>query len=676
MEKQSPWPPVPLQDTLLYYHHTLLTFIVLVVVLVPPVRVAAQDAIEPTFGEMKILKEEETVSIAARHEQPISQAPSNVYVITDDDIRQSGATDIPTVLRRIPGIEVMQVTGADFNVSVRGNNQLQANKLLVMVDGRSIYLEGQGVVFWKLLPVTLPEIKRIEVVKGPSSSLYGFNAFDGVINIITKSPDELKGSLLQVGGGNYGTFTGTAIYAGRQGKFAYRLSAGHDQNQQWRNPDALAFRGSKLNIYTEYDMSSDAKLSVSGGVVESNRFDGPFISTVVTSSQPSQQYANLAYERQNFFVRGWWTGFSNTGVIQTNPLLGNLISATDRNGSSVNNERNDVYNIDTQHTIELGPSTRLSYGVNYRHITVSSNFLLSTAKQDRLGLFVENEWKIIPALTLVGGVRYDLHTVIKPTVSPRLALVYRPLPDHTFRVALAIGYRPPTPFETGILDLTNINLPSPLPSPPTMVLRGSQILSPEEIISYDAGYQGWFWKHRLRLRADIFFNHISNLIETRSPSPTTISFFNGPQADIYGGEIGVEFLVTRWLSGFANYSYQQIGQSITGEARRGAPGSKFNIGFRGEWENGLNGEAGLYHVGSATYPLSEPFTTFAPLGIMTPSTLVGSYSLVNVRLAYSIWHDTAEVAITGFNAFNDRHKEHPLGDTIGSRVMGWLTLKF
>ena len=86
--------------------------------------------------ELQLLKEEETVSIASRYEQPISQSPSNVYVITDEDIRHSGATDLPTILRRVPGIEVMQVTGADFNVSIRGDNQLNANTLLVMVDGR------------------------------------------------------------------------------------------------------------------------------------------------------------------------------------------------------------------------------------------------------------------------------------------------------------------------------------------------------------------------------------------------------------------------------------------------------------------------------------------------------------------------------------------------------------
>ncbi|MBX3301361.1 MAG: TonB-dependent receptor, partial [Nitrospira sp.] len=180
-------------------------------------------------GEAKAEREEEllylreeTVSIAARHEQPISEAPSNVYVITDDDIRRSGATDLPTVLRRIPGLEVMQVTGADFNVSVRGDNQLVSNKLLVMVDGRSIYVDVQGSVFWKAIPVTLPEIKRIEVQKGPASVLYGFNAFDGIINIITKSPEEMKGATAQFGGGTYGTINSAAVYANRYKKLGFR----------------------------------------------------------------------------------------------------------------------------------------------------------------------------------------------------------------------------------------------------------------------------------------------------------------------------------------------------------------------------------------------------------------------------------------------------------------------
>jgi len=183
--------------------------------------------------------EDQQVSIADLHEVPITKASGNVYVITDEDIRHSGATDLPTVLRRIPGMEVVQMTGANYDVSVRGDNQSRANKLLVLLDGRSIYEDMQAEVIWKMIPVTLPEIKRIEVLKGPASAIYGFNAFDGVINIITKSPEEMKGATLQFGGGEFGTITSAAIAAGKQGKLGYRLSVGHDQNSQWRDRHAL-----------------------------------------------------------------------------------------------------------------------------------------------------------------------------------------------------------------------------------------------------------------------------------------------------------------------------------------------------------------------------------------------------------------------------------------------------
>jgi iron complex outermembrane receptor protein len=258
------------------------------------------SATEQQLQEEALYLKEETISIASRYEQPISQAPSNVYVVTDEDIRHSGATDLPTVFRRIPGLEVMQMTGADFNVSMRGDNQPGANKLLVMVDGRSIYEDTQGAVFWKAIPVTLPEIKRIEVQKGPASVLYGFNAFDGIINIITKSPEEMKGATVQVGGGSYGTISSAAIYANRYEKFSYRISYGHDQTQQWRNGSALAYRDNKFNVQTEYALGGDSKLTFAGGLVDVNRFDGIVSSVATQSVVPALGYAQANYERPRF----------------------------------------------------------------------------------------------------------------------------------------------------------------------------------------------------------------------------------------------------------------------------------------------------------------------------------------------------------------------------------------
>jgi iron complex outermembrane receptor protein len=633
--------------------------------------------------ELELIKEEETVSIAARHEQPISQAPANVYVITDEDIRQSGAIDIPTLLRRIPGMEVMQMNGADFNVSVRGNNQPGANKLLVMVDGRSIYLDVQGQFFWKLLPVTLPEIKRIEVLKGPASALWGFNAFDGVINIITKSPEEMKGTTLQFGGGSNGTIMASAIQAGTVDKFGYRLSIGHNQNADWTNSSSLAIRENLFNALTEYALSPESKLKVSGGIVGSNAFNALLAQDVIDPIRPTQSYASIGYERPNFFVRTYWNQYNDLSQPVFQPPLAPFLTLQAKDGSTTQSFLSNTYNIDTQHALEFWPANQLTYGLNYRLNTLSSNGISQYSTENRLGFFFQDEWKVAQPVTLIAGLRYDLDTFIHPTVSPRVALLYSPSPDHTFRVSGSVAYRPPTLFEKKSASQVTTNPPLP---PGTTGVVGGESLSPEQIISYDLGYQGWYLQHRLRVRADAFYNHISDLISARNLSPSIATYSNDSgSADIYGGELGVEYLATKWLTGFVNYSYQDIFQTFTGRIQRGGPHNKFNVGLRGEWENGLNGEAIFHYYGSASYPPGQSFTSFSQAGLVTlPNPNVGAYNLLNLRGGYKFWQQKtaagymrdAEVAISAFNALNDKHQEYSLGETIGSRVMGWLTVRF
>lgn len=646
----------------------------------------------PVSNDLELLKEEETVSIASRYEQPISQAPSNVYVVTDDDIRLSGATDLPTILRRIPGLEVMQMTGADFNVSARGANQPFANKMLVMVDGRSIYLDVQGNVFWKSLPITIPEIKRIEVLKGPASAMYGFNAFDGVINIITKSPEEMKGTTLQFGGGEQGTASSAAVHAGTIGKFGYRLSVGRDQTQQWRERNALAFRAHKFNVHTDYALSSRSKLQISGGLVETNRYDGQVGEVTSNSIRPSFGYANAVYEQGDFLIRAWWSGYTDHATISPLPQLTDFLSVTDRNGVSTNPFSGNTYNVDVQHAVNLGSTNRLLYGANYRHNSLSSPAIDQFSRESRLGLFLQDEWRATAAITIVAGLRYDLHTQINGTWSPRVAILYQPIEGHTFHLSGSAAYRPPTLFESHQDQRVTTTIPTGVPFPPsvstTVPVTGATGLAPEQISSYEAGYQGWYWKHRLRVRADLFYNHISDVIGSRPLAGGASGFVNDPgSADIYGGEAGIEFLARRWLSGFANYAYEEIGQSFSGTVRRGAPRSKVSAGVRTEWENGLSGEISYYYVGAATYPIAQSFTLLASIpttGVTTPGDRVGSYNLLNLRAGYRFWQEKAaagymrdaEVAVSVFNALNDEHKEHPLGDLIGRRVMGWLTVRF
>jgi iron complex outermembrane receptor protein len=347
----------------------------------------------------------------------------------------------------------------------------------------------------------------------------------------------------------------------------------------------------------------------------------------------------------------------------------------------------NTYNIDAQHTVDLWSSNKLTYGLNYRHNTYLNNrFFPGPALEERLGLYIQDEWHITPTLTAVGGVRFDMDTFISPTYSPRGALIYSPIEDHTFRASASVGYRPPTITETHDHSAALFNIP---PFPPFVsFLQGNNGLVPEQIISYELEYQGWYLKHRLRVRGAVFFNHISELIGTRLQGAGSIynnggnTFSGTGEADIRGGEAGFEYLATTWLSTFANFSYVDIGQTYRGGISRGAPRWKSNAGIRTEFQNGLSGEMLVHYVGSANYNLNGAF--FSPLflaGNPAPSTTVSSYTLLNLRGAYRFWQEKtagreAEFAVSAFNALNDKHKEHPLGETIGSLVMGWLTVKY
>ncbi|MGE0827610.1 MAG: TonB-dependent receptor plug domain-containing protein [Candidatus Binatia bacterium] len=642
-----------------------------------------QKLVAPTTGaleEVLLLLHEETVVTAARHAQPLSEAPSNVYVITAEDIRHSGATDVPTILRRIPGIDVLQMNSASFSVSARGDNQLSANKMLVLVDGRSIYEDVQGGVSWKALPVTLLEIQRIEVLKGPASAVYGFNAYDGVINIITKSPEEMRGATFQFAGGDLGTIAAAATLAGTHGSWGYRLSASRDQNDQWRRRHPLAFRSHTFNLQAEYHLPDHSFLRLRGGMIDVNRDANQFASDIIMSRVYTHGSLDLAYERENFTLRTWWTTQDATGNVRPHPLLpAGFLHIHQRTDEALSQTGTQTYNVEFQHTITWGPTQRLIYGANYRHITLSANYTKPHFNtEERLGLFFQHEWRIAPQLLLNLGLRYDLDDEIPPTVSPRIALLYTPIAGHTFRISGSVAFRPPTLVQTYLFSTADISLPLPPPYDRlTNSNRGSHSVDPEKIITYEIGYQGWFLRHRARLRADLFLNHLSQLIDLKQTGPTSVTYANQGKAEIGGGEIGGEFQFTPWLSGFANYAGQAIlFQTFINGARRSGPQYRINIGLRGEWDNGLSLNVLWHYAGTGRSGISGTFREFAPFGVVRPKPTLSPYSLLNLRVAYRFWNDRVEVAISVFNALNDRHREHPLTEVIGHRVVGWLNMRF
>ena len=485
-------------------------------------------------------------------------------------------------------------------------------------------------------------------------------------------------------GGEFGTLTTSAVQAGTVGKFGYRVSAGRDQNQQWDDPDALAFRSHKFNVHTRYELPHDANVQVSGGLTDINRFDGSVQSILTQSTEHTDGYASLGYQKGSFSISSFWRRVESTADNILHPALAPFQRITGNDGSPITVQPVNTYDVEAQHTVDLGASNALTYGVNYRNNSVSGNNI-DNSDENRLGFYLEDMWEALEKLNVISGVRVDLHSAINPTYSPRLALVYKINPKQSLRASGSVAYRAPTLIDENLDIISTTTIPTGAPPPFDVFqqitnVRGSSDLDPEQIVSYEIGYQGWFLKgNRLRIRADLFFNHVSDLLLSGD-------FLNDRgSADIYGGETGFEFLATSWLTGYANYAYQEIGQTFSdNNSRRAAPQNKINAGLRGDWvdthtNEGPSGEIGIHHVGGATYGISGGFTDLASSGLVSPNVIpnvnVGAYTLLNLRGAYQ-FKNNMELAVSVSNALNDEHNEHPLGDVIKSRVMGWLTVEF
>jgi len=207
-------------------HHRIVRLIVLMVALPGMVtRATAQVAPPPPDLGRSTLEDLMQIQItsASRREQRADEVPAAVFVITQDDIRRSGMRTLPELFRLVPGVQVAQLTSSKWAVSIRGFNDQYSNKLLVLIDGQSIYKRVFSGVFWDAEDLVLDDIDRIEVIRGPGGAVWGANAVNGIINIVTKSAKDSQGALVRLSAGTFDRAQATARYGGSFGSVAYRV---------------------------------------------------------------------------------------------------------------------------------------------------------------------------------------------------------------------------------------------------------------------------------------------------------------------------------------------------------------------------------------------------------------------------------------------------------------------
>lgn len=630
---------------------------------------AEKAAAEETGAETLLFMEVPVVVTASRKEQPITEAPAAVTVVTAEDIRQSGYLTIPDVLRSVSGVHVMTLSARDQQVGIRGINAPFNNKVLVLIDGRSVYLDINGNVLWSLFPIGMEEIERIEVIKSPISTLYGANAFSGVVNIITKTAQQLEGTEVHLTGGSRETYVGSLIHAGALNKLRYKLSAGFDRTDEWGTSDR-AGDVVRLNLSLGYQIGPEHSIALSGGTTHTDDTKA-FLTETVGSAKVAGDfdYLQLNYRFEQFKVRAY---------LKTEDFDGLLLRQRDQTEWD-----SASYDVDAQYAFDAGTSHSLLVGADFRLNKIQKNtHIPDDHSQELWAAFIEDEFRITDTLRLIAGVRYDHHPLVEDHFSPRGTVLYTPAKDHMLRFSVAKAYRNPSLVDSyiNLAQQTTISLPPDVPS--TFVQQGNERIKSEGVTSFETGYQGTF-AERATLGVNVYYNDYSDLFIYPNevtfyapgelfpgspggliPKRTVAMAQNGGGAWGVGGELDLNVLVYDWLSLLTNYSWQQITDkednptTLTlnekGRVRREVPQNMVNAGARMRFKNGISANLLLHWVDGTTRLISDPAGNEYQASVRP-------YTTVDGRVGYSFLEGKAEVSLALFNIFNDRHYEYPPG---------------
>jgi iron complex outermembrane receptor protein len=661
---------------------------------------------------------EETVVTASKAAQSPLDAPSSTSIITEQDIRLSGITKIPELLRRLAGVDLMEVTGAETEVSLRGFNQRLSNKVLVLVDGRSVYLDLLGATFWAMLSIGVEDIERIEVVRGPGSALYGADAFNGVINIITRKPGE-GGSGLRVGYGDHDAIHGTIYASGRDEDFAYRISGGYDYQPRWSREVPTGRTDLQLGTSdqdasqrtTRFDgtvtrrIGRDATIGIQGGYT--NGFEeqlgvGPVNDILVNPFASGD--ATLFLVTKHVEAHAFVNSLSGTNAINSSYLgQSNLVGHFDLNTVDAEARLHDRFSLGTSVDDDL------HVGAEYRLKAVSWVFEAQDEVENHAGVFVHDEVRFASRFAAVGDYRADYVPYLNRVVqSPRVATLYHPTARSTIRASVGTAFRTPTFLESYIgflipLPLTGAAQASNGQRPDDPAYR----VNPEQIVSAEVGYLTSDSDY-LTLDSSFFYNHASNLIDIQPIRPVTVGdlanprvatapdpqsglypiFFGGFENqcqgyDVYGAEVGVRTFPVEGLDAYANGTLMHVKQDnggctaeqlslLANDARTSV--FKLNAGLQLRSHVGVDGSVDFHYVSSQSW--AEQVVDVQRQRIEYQSLHLDPYTLVNASIGYRFVRQRAEIRAVGFNLLDDGHREHPFGQFVGRRIMGFFSYRF
>ena len=678
--------------------------------------------------------EEQVVVSATKTEQAAINAPAAVTVIRSQTLETAPGANMGDLLRAVPGMNVTQTSSRDVNFTTRGATSTLATSQLALVDGRSIYLDFFGMVMWDLVPTNLGEVKRIEVVRGPASAVWGANAMTGVVNVITKTPRELAadrgGDSVIIGAGAFNRNvtgrdqdTGSLFYVNGSharavdDRWSYKLSAGYFTQDPMPRPfgtipnvfntpyPPFANTGTsqpKFDARVDHDLAGDGgRLIFSGGVAGTEGIIHSGVGPFDIDSDSRLTYFTSRYEKGGRRI-----------AFFTNLLDGNAVNllAIGANGQPLPLEFNTrTFDVEAGDVRVIGRRHALSFGGNFRHNTFDISLAPTGDDRNEGGAYIQDEIFLSDHFRWVVGGRVDKFSSIDDAVfSPRTTFMVKPSPSQTLRFSFNKAFRAPSfinnNINTTILNQVDLRAAHPLLANFVFPVRavGNEELKEESMTAYEIGYVGVV--RNLNLSASVYWNNtrdgifftpnvfytaanapptwpaplptaILTLLANLNPPvilPASYTYLNFGKIRDKGVELGVETPVNRYVNVFANYSYQ-----ATPVARDLPPGTSLadiNLPASNRFNAGFDFTYSRF-LGNLSVNYTDEAYWQDVLDVRYAGT-TPDFTLVNGAFGVRWMGNRITTSVKVVNLGNQEVQQHIFGDVMKRQVVGELRLGF
>lgn len=642
----------------------------------PPARDLTQFSLEDLLNVQ--------VTSVSKKEQKLAKTGAAIFVITQEDIRRSGASSIPDLLRMVPGVDVARVDHNNWAVSIRGFNGVFANKVLVLIDGRSVYHPAFSGVLWYAQDVPLEDIERIEVIRGPGGTVWGANAMNGVINIITKSADLTRGGLLIAGAGSDEQGAGLLQYGGKASNSGDYRVFGNYSNQG--NSDAGSAPPADGRRLAQGGFRSDWRLSAHDALMVQGNYSKVDGGETVTGILPQilsvlGTYAQPIADAGGDVLARWTHTFASGSDLS-------LQAYFDKSDAFAQGEHDfaTIGNLDFQHHLSLGSRNDVVWGLSYRASAnrFAGNNLVTLHPLERTdslySAFLQDEITLTRTLSLTVGAKFEHNAYTGYENEPSAQLVWAPNSRNTVWVSAAKAIRQPSPIDTGLQAVSAI-VPLPQGTFGLVTVFGNPNTKVEQLRDFEAGYRAQV-NRRLSLDLTAFLSFYQNL-QTSEPQTPFFAVTPGPphlvvpllyenlaHARNYGAEAFANWNVTdRWkISPGLSLLHMSVtrdasSQDAVVEQLPGySPGRSFqirsfvNLGRSFEWDQTI-GYTGPLAVGN-----------------------IPGYVRLDTRVGWRMG-EFLEFSIVGQNLLEPRHAEFPDIDFIDHMldqrsIFGKITWRF